>query len=104
MHVAYNGWFWDQPNTGSGQYLRHLLAHLRRVAPDLQMSLVLPAGVSAADIPDGITVIATNGSRSNLGKVWFEQRTFPAAAGKVGADIAHIPYWGSPLSSPSGRR
>jgi len=100
MHVAYNGWFWDQPNTGSGQYLRHLLAHLRRVAPDLQMSLVLPAGVSAADIPDGITVIATNGSRSNLGKVWFEQRTFPAAAGKVGADIAHVPYWGSPLSSP----
>jgi len=100
MHVAYNGWFWDQPNTGSGQYLRHLLAHLRRVAPDLQMSLVLPAGVSAADIPDGITVIATNGSRSNLGKVWFEQRTFPAAAGRSGADIAHIPYWGSPLSSP----
>jgi glycosyltransferase involved in cell wall biosynthesis len=100
MHVVYNGWFWDQPNTGSGQYLRHLLVQLRRVAPDLQMTLVLPAGVSTADIPDGIRVIATNGSRSNLGKVWFEQRTFPAVSGQIGADLAHVPYWGSPLSSP----
>jgi glycosyltransferase involved in cell wall biosynthesis len=100
MHVVYNGWFWDQPNTGSGQYLRHLLAHLRRVSPDLQMSLVLPGGVKGDDVLDGITVIPTNGSRSNLGKVSFEQRTFPAASGKIGADIAHVPYWGSPLSSP----
>jgi len=22
MHIAFNGWFWDQPYTGSGQYLR----------------------------------------------------------------------------------
>ncbi len=31
MHVVYNGWFWDQPNTGSGQVIRHLLPALRRV-------------------------------------------------------------------------
>ena len=24
MHIAYNGWFWDQPNNGSGMYLRKL--------------------------------------------------------------------------------
>src|SRR4051794_8849111 len=101
MHVVYNGWFWDQPNTGSGQYLRHLLTHLRRVAPDLGMTLVLPPGLDRPDdTPDGITVIPTNGSRSNLGKVWFEQRTFPTVSGRIGADIAHVPYWGSPLSSP----
>jgi len=100
MHVVYNGWFWNQPNTGSGQYLRHLLTHLRRISPDLQMSLVLPSGVSPDDLPANINVISTNGSRSNLGKVWFEQRTFPKIAGQVGADIAHVPYWGSPLSSP----
>ncbi len=101
MHVVYNGWFWDQPNTGSGQYLRRLLGSLRRVAPDLRMTLVLPPGLARADdLPDGIEVVTTRGSRSNLGKVWFEQRTFPQVAGRVGADIAHVPYWGAPLASP----
>ncbi|MCC6803127.1 MAG: glycosyltransferase family 4 protein [Anaerolineae bacterium] len=101
MHVVYNGWFWDQPNTGSGQYLRHLLRALSRAAPDLQMTLVLPPGLTSADgLPDTINVVPTSGSRSNLGKVWFEQRTFPQIAGGVGADIAHVPYWGAPLASP----
>jgi glycosyltransferase involved in cell wall biosynthesis len=100
MHVVYNGWFWDQPNTGSGQYLRYLLTHLRKVAPDLQITLVLPSGISSADAPAGVNVVQTGRSRSNLGKVLFEQRAFPTAAGQSGADIAHVPYWGSPLSSP----
>lgn len=101
MHIIYNGWFWDQPNTGSGQYLRHLLGALRRAAPDVQLTLVLPPGVTEVDaLPDMVNVVPTSGSRSNLGKVWFEQRTFPQIAGKVGADIAHVPYWGSPLASP----
>ena len=30
----------------------------------------------------------------------FEQIHFPRACGEVGADLAHIPYWGSPLRSP----
>lgn len=101
MHVVYNGWFWDQPNTGSGQYLRRLLHALNRAAPDLHMTLALPPGLSEADdLPDGVNVVPTAGSRSNVGKVWFEQRTFPQIAGRVSADIAHVPYWGSPLSSP----
>lgn len=101
MHIVFNGWFWDQPNTGSGQYLRHLLHHLRRVASDLEMSLVLPPGLATPDeLPADINVITTKGSRSNVGKVLFEQRTFPQMAGRSGADVAHVPYWGSPLSSP----
>lgn len=28
MHIVVSGWFWGQPNTGSGQYLRRLLPHL----------------------------------------------------------------------------
>lgn len=28
MHVVVSGWFWGQPNTGSGQYLHRLLPHL----------------------------------------------------------------------------
>ncbi len=100
MHVVYNGWFWDQPNTGSGQYLRHLIAHLRRVAPDLQMTLVLPADIIPDGLPPNVNVISTAAGRSNLAKVWFEQRIFPHVSGKINADLAHVPYWGSPLSSP----
>ena len=100
MHVVYNGWFWDQPNTGSGQYLRHLLTHLRRISPEIELTLVLPADVIPGDLPPNVNVISTDARRSNLAKVWFEQRTFPRIAGKINADIAHVPYWGSPLSSP----
>ncbi len=102
MHIVYNGWFWDQPNTGSGQYLRRLLPALHKIAPDLQMTLVLPPGLTSADaLPPNVSIITTSGSRSNLGKVWFEQRTFPAAVARVRGDIAHVPYWGPPLSSPA---
>jgi len=36
----------------------------------------------------------------HLGKLWFEQRTFPKACREVDADLAHVPYWGGPLRSP----
>jgi glycosyltransferase involved in cell wall biosynthesis len=101
MHIAFNGWFWDKPNTGSGQYLRYLLPALHKVAPALQMTLVLPPGVRAVeDVPDNASLVTTSGPGGNLGKVWFEQSTFPRMAGRVGADIAHVPYWGPPLASP----
>jgi len=35
---------------------------------------------------------------SNLAKVWFEQITFPRAGKKLGVDLMHVPYFGSPLS------
>ena len=101
MHIAFNGWFWDKPNTGSGQYLYYLLHNLRRIAPDLQLTLVLPPHIpDAQNLPANVNAVYTRGSSGNLGKVWFEQRTFPQAAAKCGADIAHVPYWGPPLSSP----
>ncbi len=102
MHIAFNGWFWDQPNTGSGQYVRRLLHNLRRVAPDLQMTLVLPSRLQKADdLPENVTVVTAFGPGSNLGKVTFEQVSYPRAVARVQADIAHVPYWGSPLSSPA---
>lgn len=100
MRVALNGWFWDQPYTGSGQYLRRLVAGLRKVAPDLSLVLVLPGAVPAEDAPPGVEIVTTGGGRGNLAKVRFEQQRFPAAAGRARADLAHVPYWGAPLSSP----
>lgn len=101
MHIAFNAWFWDQPFTGSGQYLRNLVIALRKIAPDLTMTLVLPPGSEPGELPPGVNAVPTTGSRSNLGKVIFEQRTFPRAAARLNADLAHVPYWGAPLSSPA---
>lgn len=101
MHVALNAWFWNQANTGSGQYIRQLTAALRKVQPDLKLTLVTPPHAPHADnVPDGVDVVSAAGFKGKLGKVWFEQRGFPQAAKRLNADLAHVPYWGPPLSSP----
>jgi glycosyltransferase involved in cell wall biosynthesis len=38
--------------------------------------------------------------RGNLGKILFEQLAFPRIARRWRADVAHVPYWGSPLWTP----
>ncbi len=102
MHVALNGWFWGQPATGSGQYLHQLVANLRRVAPELELSLVLPPhGSKPDDMPKGVRALQVEGFGGKLGKVTFEQRSFPRAAHQLNADIAHVPYWGTPLACPT---
>ena len=101
MHIAINGWFYDQESTGSGQYLRQLLKTLPRVAPELEISLILPTHIKAPpDLPGGVRAIESGRSKrgSKLGKVAFEQRTFPRLAREINADIAHVPYWGTPLA------
>lgn len=102
MHVAINGWFWNQPYTGSGQYVRRLLHQLVRVAPDLQLTLILPPGVHQVDdLPENVSLLTTSGPGGDMGKVIFEQRTYPRMVAQVQADIAHVPYWGAPLASPA---
>lgn len=102
MHIALNGWFWDQPNTGSGQYVRQLLHALRRAAPDDRFTLVLPPHIAEADsLPPDVSLAPTAGPGGDWGKVWFEQRVFPRAVAQLGADIAHVPYWGPPLAAPA---
>ena len=98
-----NGWFYDQESTGSGQYLRHLLANLRQSAPEADISLILPPHIqSPTDLPLGVKAIEA-GNRKHVAKwrkVVFEQRDFPRIAHEIGADIAHVPYWGTPLACP----
>ncbi len=97
MRLAINGWFWDQPNTGSGQYLRGLLPALLAQQPSLQVALVVPRPVDG--VPADVQVqVMPPPLRGHLGKLWFEQCIFPAAC--RGADLAHVPYWGPPLRSP----
>lgn len=98
MHVAINAWFWNRPDTGSGQYVRRLVETFRRIQPNLSITLIAPGGTDI-DAPDGVTVVRA-GSGGDWAKLRFEQQIFPRAAQKVGAELAHVPYWGGPLSSP----
>ncbi len=103
MHIALNAYFWNQPHTGSGQYTRQLVYHLSRFVSDVQLTLVFPQqtpGVDAQQVPPGVTVYNVPIRSGHVAKVWFEQVLFPRACGTLGADLAHVPYWGSPLRSP----
>lgn len=106
MRLALNGWFWDSPTTGSGQYTRLLVRGLANLSPDLQITLVVPADGRTEgewgnlDLPAGCVVHPIRSSHSNLGKVRFEQVGFPEACAHIGADVAHVPYWAPPARSP----
>ncbi len=98
MRVAINAWFWDQPHTGSGQYLRNLLPAMLALEPGLDVTLVAPRPL--ADLPGRVHVrVRAPRLGGHLGKLWFEQRTFPAAC--AGADLIHAPYWAPPLRAPA---
>jgi glycosyltransferase involved in cell wall biosynthesis len=103
MHLAINAYFWNRPNTGSGQYTRQLVYHLNRLVKDLEITLIYPqlsAQPVPQDVPPDVNVKTLPLSAGHMGKVYFEQITFPRACRSVGADIAHVPYWGAPLQSP----
>ena len=102
MHIALNGWFWQQPHSGSGQYLRQLLRALTQLPSPPQLTLVLPPNADAGpELPEGVQTLRTGGSGGGLGKLIFEQHSFPRAVAACGADIAHVPYHGAPLRSPA---
>ena len=103
MHIALNGWFWDQPHTGSGQYLRGLLKGFARLNADIDFTLIVPPHITRFDdLAENVNIAqAPTRFPGKPGKVWFEQRSYPVVVKRVSADIAHIPYWASPLSSPA---
>ncbi len=103
MHIALNATFWNRPNTGSGQYIRQLVYHLNRQVSDLTLTLVFPQASGDAEpenIPPSVNIEIVAVRPGHVGKVLFEQRGFPSAARRVGATLAHVPYWGPPLRSP----
>jgi glycosyltransferase involved in cell wall biosynthesis len=100
MRIAINGWFLDQPGTGSGQYLRGLLGAYALEAPEHEVHLIVPrmrAELGSLYLRVRLRVLTSRLWHGDLGKVLFEQFAFPWACGRCGADVAHVPYWGSPL-------
>ncbi|MBI5651463.1 MAG: glycosyltransferase family 4 protein [Chloroflexi bacterium] len=99
--IAINGSFWNQPNTGSGQYMRALLPAL--VQRDIENEYTLIAPTALDNVPICVsarqTPIALNRVSANLGKVWFEQIAFARACIRERATRAHVPYFAPPFFS-----
>lgn len=101
MRIAINGWFAGQAQVGSGRYLLQLLPALLRAEPSLRLTLILPPRQSPPPaLPAAIEIITARGPGGAPGKVYFEQRAFPALVARCGAQLAHVPYWGPPLRCP----
>jgi len=106
MRLALNAWFWDSPTTGTGQYTRRLVEGLVDLDQDLVLDLILVVPSERegkgerARLPPSCALHPVSASRSNLGKVRFEQAAFPTACRRVEADVAHVPYWAPPAWSP----
>jgi glycosyltransferase involved in cell wall biosynthesis len=103
LKVAINAWFWDNPSVGSGQYLRYLLPALLEADQSLEIFLVSaqpfqPPLPAYPNLKGQVAPTPFGNQASNLAKVWFEQITFPRACRKLRADVAHVPYFGSPLA------
>ncbi len=119
MHIVVNGWFWGQPNTGSGQYLHRLLPHLAALktppASDSgesgqeahRFTLLLPRcpkqSQSLSPIPATLTTVVSPPPRlpRQLAKLYWEQVTAPRRAHGLGADLLLVPYWAAPLWQPA---
>ncbi len=104
MRVAVNGWFWDLPETGSGQYVQRLVGALAQSDATLQIDVLVPslATGSTAGLAGLANVRITSLSvpRTNLRKVWWEQVQVPRLARDHEADLLHVPYWAPPARSP----
>lgn len=109
MKVGINGWFWDNPAVGSGQYLKYLLPALLQADEQLELALVSPrpfeTAALAEQLPESFARLSFHQAQTpfpnqagNLAKVWFEQITFPRACRRLKVDLAHVPYFGSPLA------
>ena len=109
MRVALNGFYWDQPDTGSGQYLRRLWRYLPDLATAAGHELVLlrpgtapPPDAPAATANARLLTVGpwpAGGRGGQVAKLWWEQIGLPAAARQVGADVLHCPYLAAPLGA-----
>jgi glycosyltransferase involved in cell wall biosynthesis len=99
--IAINASFWNQPNTGSGQYVRALIPTLARHDFESDYTLIAPSALD--QVPFCVnayqTPVALNRVSANLGKVWFEQIAFTRACLRERATLAHVPYFAPPFFS-----
>jgi glycosyltransferase involved in cell wall biosynthesis len=106
MRLGISGFFLSREATGSGQYTRQLVKGLLAI-PDGPECLVFRAKSRGEA---GEAVISKSKTQEhllspplplteNVAKLWFEQISFPHACLREEVDVAHVPYFGSPLKA-----
>jgi glycosyltransferase involved in cell wall biosynthesis len=99
MKIALNAHFWEQPHTGSGQYVRALVRALVRNDIENDYALITPQRrLSATPLCVSVHSTPPRFERwQNLAKVWFEQIAFVRACQRERVHLAHVPYFAPPL-------
>lgn len=107
MHIIINGWFTGREQTGSGQYLHHMLDTLPACAPSHRWSLLLPTDdeVLLLHWRSRWPQITVRGVRlmpipRQIAKLAWEQVTMPMLARQMAGDVLWTPYWAAPLWQP----
>src|SRR5262245_57529064 len=104
MRIAFNGWFLQRPQTGTGRYVHNLLRSLGRVdgVNDYRIFCRREPAITP-DTPSTfhweVVPVGRLGASENLEKLVWEQRTFPSAAKRATARVLHIPHFAPPARS-----
>lgn len=112
MRIGINAFYLGAVTTGSGQYINHLIRQLTRLGDENECVLVKNTEYRMQNTSHSHSPFSTLHSplcilhpvstpfdsiSENLAKLWFEQVSFPRACLRQGVEIAHVPYFASPL-------
>src|SRR5438270_806840 len=114
MRVALNGYFWGQPRTGSGQYLRHLWSAFSDLTPPTEspgsqrfpgesdmVLMLMPVGGNFKTGDKHLqTAILEPKPLAPVQKFAWENWGVMSRAVRQRADLLHVPY----LSAPWAKR
>ena len=112
MRIGINAFYLGAVTTGSGQYINHLIRQLTRLGDKSEYVLVKNIeyrmqNTSHSHSPFSIlhspfsilhpVPTPFDSISEDLAKLWFEQVSFPRACRRQDVEIAHVPYFASPL-------
>ena len=112
MRIGMNAFYLGAVTTGSGQYIHHLIRQLTRLGDESEYVLITNIerrrqDTSHSHSPSPIlhspfcilhpVPTPFDSISENLAKLWFEQVSFPRACRGQGVELAHVPYFASPL-------
>ena len=112
MRIGMNAFYLGAVTTGSGQYINHLMRQLTRLGDESEYVLITNIEWRMQDTSHSHSPLSIlhspfcilhpaptpfDSMSENLAKLWFEQVSFPRACRRQGVDLAHVPYFASPL-------
>jgi glycosyltransferase involved in cell wall biosynthesis len=103
MKIAINGLFLQHPATGTGQYSLHLLEALAAREDGHSYGVFVdPGGYRPAGLGERVTFreAASWPPPGAWRKLLAEQVGFAACCRRLGAQVAHVPYFAPPLVKP----